>query len=173
MIERNTYAPADAKTVLSWINDEKTMKMWSRNAFSSFPITEDDLNSYYLAKAEEGSFFPMSFFEDGALIGHALMTLDCDVARLGFIIIDPELRGKGIGKKIVSLALEFAFCQSNVNEATLYVYDKNASAYNCYVKLGFKQTPRENDLRFDFFDDEWLFRLMKITKKEYLVSKLN
>ena len=172
MIELKTYAPTDAKTVLSWINDEKTLKMWSRNTFSSHPITEDDLNSYYSAKSKEEKFHPMSFWDNEELVGHAVMSLDGDVARMGFIIIDPKLRGAGMGRKIVSLALDFAFSHNEIEKASLYVYDKNVSAYNCYVKLGFTKMPSEYDLCFDFFGNEWIFKLMSITREEYR-SNLN
>ena len=170
MIELKSYLPTDAKSILSWINDEKTMKMWSRNVFSSYPLTEAELNSYYLAKSEEGEFCPLSFWDDNTLAGHAIISIDGNVARMGFIIIDPALRGAGFGKKIVSLALGFAFSKSGVEKVTLYVYDKNISAYNCYIKLGFTEMPCENDLHFDFFGDVWVFKLMGISREQYLSS---
>ena len=53
------------------------------------------------------------------------------------IIVAPAFQGKGYGKQISRLALEWAFMMLNLNKVYLYVTTKNRKAISLYKQLGF------------------------------------
>ena len=78
--------------------------------------------------------------ETGAPVGHFIMRLadyHAESIRFGFIIVDPEARGKGYGKEMIRLALKYAFEVLGMKRATLGVYEQNPSAKACYEAVGF------------------------------------
>lgn len=172
MLELCKYAPSDADKIASWIKDKNMARMWGRDSFSNFPITADDLNSYYSSCKSKLDFEILSFRCDGLLCGHLGITFDkaSNSARLGFIVVDPSKRGNGYGKQIVSLALEHIFNVQKCSEATLLVYDKNLPAYKCYINLGFRETSSENDIHYDFFGESWRFIQLKITAEDFKIE---
>ena len=59
-------------------------------------------------------------------------------AYLGFMYVVPELRGRGVNKRIIDELKNWARIQ-NVTELRLEVYVDNSSAIRAYEKLGFEQ----------------------------------
>ncbi|HTH57828.1 MAG TPA: GNAT family N-acetyltransferase [Cyclobacteriaceae bacterium] len=59
-------------------------------------------------------------------------------AYFGFMYVVPEMRGRGINKKIIEQLKIWAHSQE-INEIRLEVYIKNSSAIRAYEKLGFQQ----------------------------------
>ena len=57
--------------------------------------------------------------------------------RFGFVIVSPEIRGKGYGKKMLELAIEYARTELHATKATLGVFANNPKAQACYESLGF------------------------------------
>lgn len=58
--------------------------------------------------------------------------------RLGFIIINPDYRKQGYGKKIINEAIEYAKKKYNAKNFNLGVFVDNENALNCYLNAGFK-----------------------------------
>lgn len=58
------------------------------------------------------------------------------------IVVDCELRGKGIGRIIMEYAMEEAK-KLSCKQVRLSVYASNISAYNTYTSMGFRETNRE------------------------------
>ena len=56
---------------------------------------------------------------------------------LGFMFVDPILRGKGVNQVVVSALMEWAAEQHNVTHFYLDVYSLNHSAVRAYQKAGF------------------------------------
>lgn len=58
-------------------------------------------------------------------------------AHLGFMYTDPDYRGRGVNKAVVSALMDW--CRSKkIAEVRLTVYNDNASAIKAYEKAGFK-----------------------------------
>ena len=173
MTELRPYEENHAETVLSWIPDEKTMKMWSVDRFTHFPITAQELNEYYSSFSPSDNFSVWTFCDDGETVGHITLKHDkkADSVRFALIIVDSAKRGRGYGKKMLSSALEYAFNSLNAKEATLGVYDKNVSAYNCYINLGFYAMPERYDLHYAFLGEDWRFIQLKMAAEDYKGAK--
>ena len=75
--------------------------------------------------------------------------------RVGFVINDPQLRGKGYGKQMLQLAVKEAFNNPDVNQVTLGVFTNNPSAYNCYKAAGFSEIEGANQETFNLNGQEW------------------
>lgn len=138
------YKFKDAEVITSWIKDEISMYKWSADRIQKFPIKAEDLNDCYIPLINNNRFFPLTLEENDIPIGHLIIRYpkqdDNTIARLGFVIIEPKLRGRGIGKKMLQLAVEYAKNNLNAKKITLGVFANNESAKYCYEAVGFKPT---------------------------------
>ena len=57
---------------------------------------------------------------------------------IGRFLINPELTGKGLGKKALIEFINLIFQDEDVNSITLNVFDYNVGAKKLYEKVGFK-----------------------------------
>jgi len=128
--------------------------MWSADRYEKYPIEPEDINKNY---SKEDNFYPMTLIEDEKIIGHLILRNpdgNKDVIRLGFIIVDCSIRGKGYGKKIISEAINFAKNELGAKEINLGVFTNNKSALECYKSVGFKIIEIQKDA-LDFYDEKW------------------
>lgn len=88
-------------------------------------------------------------------MGHILLrypSSDKDVIRFGFVIIDDALRGKGYGKTLLKLAIDYARDILHAKRITLGVFCDNRSVIECYRSVGF--TVIDND-SYMIDGEEW------------------
>ena len=57
--------------------------------------------------------------------------------RFGWVIVDDTLRGKGYGKQMLTLGLEYAFDILKVDRVTIGVFENNEPAYWCLGPVDF------------------------------------
>lgn len=82
--------------------------------------------------------------KDGRFIGTiTFMGEENNVGRLRFLILEPDMRGKGIGKAIVTTALEWA---KSLGYSHIYLSTHSVlkTARGMYAKLGFVKTSEES-----------------------------
>ena len=117
--------------------------MWKPRRFT-YPLTDDQLERYYEDfDRDENAWIFTALDEEGKMAGHFCMRLadyGKNSVRLGYIIVDPEIKGKGYGRQMLSQALCYAFQILGMQTVTLGVYSDNAAARRCYESLGFKET---------------------------------
>jgi ribosomal protein S18 acetylase RimI-like enzyme len=58
---------------------------------------------------------------------------------LGRLVVNPQHRGRGLGKILVTNLLAKAGLDRRANGASLFVFASNVVAYRCYQSLGFTQ----------------------------------
>ena len=63
---------------------------------------------------------------------------DKTVIRFGFVIVDDSKRGKGYGKQMLHLAIDYAQQKLGAKHITLGVFCDNLSAVECYKSVGFR-----------------------------------
>lgn len=61
-----------------------------------------------------------------------------DNIHIGRFLINPELTGKGLGKRALIEFINLIFQDEDVNSITLNVFDYNAGAKKLYEKVGFE-----------------------------------
>jgi RimJ/RimL family protein N-acetyltransferase len=59
-------------------------------------------------------------------------------AELGLMIGEPADRNRGLGLEAVTLALNYAWTELNLQRVALYVHGDNPAAIRCYAKAGFQ-----------------------------------
>jgi ribosomal protein S18 acetylase RimI-like enzyme len=57
---------------------------------------------------------------------------------IGNVVIDPSLRGKGLGKLLVGHMIDLAFRKYDLPRVKIHVYNRNLSGLLSYISLGFK-----------------------------------
>jgi len=174
MLKLRPFKNCDAKKIVSWCKDEKSFRQWCSDRFENFPISEDDIIKKYVENngdcPEEDNFFPMTAFTSEQIVGHLIMRYtnpQKTVLRFGFVIVDNSFRGKGYGKQMLKLAMDFAFNILKVEKVTLGVFDNNPAAYLCYKSVGFKETHMEKQILLDILNEKWNIVELEITRDEY------
>ena len=148
------YKAEDAKEILKWIKNEREFRMWSADRYEKYPIEPEDINKNY---SKEENFYPMTLIEDEKIIGHLILRNpngNKEVIRLGFIIVDSSIRGKGYGKKIILEAINYAKNELGAKEINLGVFTNNKSALECYKSVGFKIIEIQKDA-LKFYGEKW------------------
>lgn len=156
-MEFREYQETDALEILKWINNERDFRMWSADRYDSYPIKPNDININYDESKKISKFYPMTLTIDGKVIGHLILrnpNNDKDTIRLGFIIVDNSIRGKGYGKLLILEAIKYAKKVLHAKNINLGVFDCNSSAIYCYKACGFIETDIINDA-YKYQDETW------------------
>lgn len=151
------YTKSDADEIIKWIKDERSLRLWSLDRYGVYPIKAEDINNNYDNCISLGNFYPMTLVDGDKIIGHLILrnpNENKDVVRLGFIIVNPDLRGKGYGKTLIKEAIKYAKNTLNSKEINLGVFENNESAYHCYKSVGFKEIRIDKNV-FQFENESW------------------
>ena len=150
------YKEEDANEIIKWIRNEEELFLWSANIYNIFPIEAGDINVFYEECMKKNNFYPMTLTNNEKIIGHLILrTADekNEIVRLGFIIVDPNLRGKGYGKNLLNYAIKYAKENLNAKEINLGVFENNINAYNCYKSVGFREINKNEKYKIN--NEEW------------------
>lgn len=174
MLYLRPYKRTDAKTIISWCENEDIFRKWTSDRYDSYPITEDDMNYKYFDCngdcTESDNFYPMTACDENGIVGHFIMRyVDSNphILRIGFVIVDDKKRGHGYGKKMIQLALEYAFRIAGAEQVTIGVFENNKSAYHCYKAAGFHDVYQEQQEVCELFGEKWKVFELAIDRKEY------
>ena len=117
--------------IVKWTNEKgkNFLEQWA-GASLDFPLTEsqiDDLKDIY------------SIFCEKEFIGIIQkIRKERDNIHIGRFLINPELTGRGLGKRALIEFINLIFQDEDVNSITLNVFDYNVGAKKLYEKVGFK-----------------------------------
>ena len=117
--------------IVKWTNEKGKdfLEQWAGKSLD-FPLTEsqiDDLKDIY------------SIFCENEFVGIIQkIRKEMDNVHIGRFLINPELVGRGLGKKALVEFINLIFQDEDVNSITLNVFDYNAGAKKLYEKVGFK-----------------------------------
>ena len=136
MIRIRPYMDSDREAVFRWCGDEETFFLWTAGVLGPYPLTEEGFSKTaglmrFTALDEK---IPTGFF----CMRNPKETLD--ELRVGFVIVDPTKRGRGIGQAMLRLGLDYAFLIYRAERVTLGVFEDNLPARACYASAGFRET---------------------------------
>lgn len=162
------YKSCDAETIAKWVQDETVFRKWGGERFGAFPITAQMIDDKYRKNngdcVEPDNFYPwVAIDDDNAVIGHFIMRYtggNSKQLRFGWVIVDDSARGKGYGKQMLLLGLQYAFDILGAERITIGVFVNNESAHWCYKKAGF--TDRET-----VASEPWNVIEMEMSKETY------
>ena len=158
MLGLRPYKNCDAEKIVSWIGDEIAFRKWCADRYDKYPITADDLNSYYDSMASSDSYFAMTAFDETGPVGHLILryaNTARTVVRLGFIIVDNKRRGTGLGKRMIQLACKYSVEFLGAKKLSLGVFENNEAAYRCYLAAGFREIIPEKPEYFSILGEKW------------------
>ena len=155
----------DYKYIEKWVGDEKNHALWCANLIP-YPVTKENLHDFLEKTAVEWTDSAyVATDTNGKIIGFFCYSINVDnnTGFLRLVIIDHNLRGKGYGKEMLKLALQYAFEMTGVKLVQLYVFDENVVAKHCYEQVGFiEESITQN--AFIYKNELWNRCLMIVTK---------
>lgn len=148
MIRLRPYKQSDGDYLIKWQPaDMESFIKWSALRFR-YPLDKTQTDEYFHLFDDDTSAWQMTAMDEtGAPVGHFLMrkaNYAAESVHMGFIIIDPRLRGKGAGKEMITAALRYAFDILRVERVTLGVFENNEPAHRCYLSAGFCDESRDD-----------------------------
>ena len=130
----------DAPIILGWIKNKADFRKWGADRYRDYPAMPDEMAQLY---APDNCHPLTAEDENGNIIGHILIRIpdlaEPHTVRLGFIIVDESLRGKGYGKELIRKTIGYARKNLNATSISLGVFKNNPSALHCYKSVGFKE----------------------------------
>jgi RimJ/RimL family protein N-acetyltransferase len=146
----------DFDSIKDWIGDERTHALWSANRVA-FPLQKESFGMLLRDISEKFGDSPfIAAGSDGTPVGFLCYSPnpDTEEGMLKFIMTSPEVRGKGYGHKMLSLALHYAFEITRAAAVHLNVFSCNEPAKRCYQKAGFTER-NVAEKAFSFRDESW------------------
>ncbi len=156
----------DAAEIIKWITCEREFYFWSADRYGHYPVKPEEIIENYSRCERQTYFKPMIMEVAGKPVGHLILrtpAADKRVIRLGFIIVDGNMRGKGYGKKLVKFGLDYAKNLLNATEINLGVFENNVEAIACYKSMGFDFKKDENSDEihtFTYKNETWDYKTM-------------
>lgn len=142
MMKLRDFRPEDAPVIASWLRSEEELYRWSADRFNKYPLSGTDIIENYAPQLATGRFFPLTAMnDDGEVIGHFIIRYpkedDDSSVRFGFVILNPALRGNGLGKAMLRLGVQYVKDHMQASRIDLGVFENNEAARRCYEAVGF------------------------------------
>ena len=126
MMKLRPFNINDALTILNWCKDKHAFRLWSADRYKDFPVQPEEMMEQY----EGENMYPLTAVANDEIVGHILLRFpseDKSVIRFGFVIVDDSKRGKGYGKQMLRLAIDYAQQELAAQKITLGVFCDNLS----------------------------------------------
>lgn len=158
------YRPTDAEKIVEWMDNERDFYYWSADRYGHYPIQPSEINLNYDRCSKKTFFKPMIAEIDGKPVGHFILRTpgaDLRVIRIGFVVVDKNFRGQGLGKLLMQKAVAYAKNRLNAREINLGVFKQNESAIRCYTAVGFAVSDEADELSsFNYNGENWEYLKM-------------
>lgn len=148
------FSVQDTELLNQWTGSQDALFQFSGTTWQ-YPLTEEMLSTYMTEHHHRLLYLYMA---DGIAKGFGeLITKEDNSPRLSRLLIAPEYRGQGHGKKMM-LELE-ALCDSDIIH--LFVLESNVRARHCYESSGYEYAEYE---KFSLEHNEIKFPVLKMSK---------
>lgn len=156
MLRLRPYRKNDAQEIIKWCKDEESFYKWSAGIMGEYPLTEDRFENATNGRIDNDKYFPFVLVDENNVVGFFSLRQpgdSNDELRFGFVIVSPEIRGKGYGKKMLELGKKFAFELYGAKKLGLGVFDNNPGAYHCYKSVGFIENGKVE--KYNINNEDW------------------
>ena len=161
MLRIRPYKSADAETILSWCWEERAFYQWTAGVMGEYPVTVKEFGFVE-------NLMAFTAFDENGIQGFFTMRNpreSLEELRLGFVIVDPDKRGKGYGKAMHELGLKYAFDIYGARKVSLGVFENNLPAYHCYKAVGFEDVVLDTVETYFVLGEEWKCRELMLEKR--------
>jgi ribosomal protein S18 acetylase RimI-like enzyme len=123
----------DIDHLMGWFPDANAVNVWGGPAFRH-PFTRETFHNdvRWLEMASYSLRDP-----SGQLVAFGQFYARISRINLARLVVSPESRGQGAGKRLISGLMAAARPLLNLSEYSLFVYDDNTPAFECYKSMGF------------------------------------
>lgn len=152
------YQPSDAAVITLWLKSEYLMRQWCADRYERYPVTPEDMNTYYARHIDGQRSRALTLTDDGVIVGYITLRTPADnpdEQRLGFVIVDDSKRGRGLGKALVSIAVKYAYEVLGSTKVSLGVFENNPSAIHCYEAAGFHRVSLPETESYECLGETW------------------
>ena len=137
------YTKEDSPVIAKWIRSETELYQWSASHFGFFPLLPCSIDEHYAPSLKTGRFIPLTGVDDGGKpVAHLFIKYpnenDDSLVRFGFVVVDPEMRGKGYGRELIRLAIDYVRNNLSATRISLGVFENNPNANHLYKTMGFR-----------------------------------
>lgn len=153
---RPYFGKYDYQYLVSWVNDRRVHALWCADLIP-YPVTAEAIADILERDAREwGGHGYMVTGEKHVPIGFFSYSVNPEdnSGFLKFVILNPDLRGKGYGTRMIHCALAYAFDITGVDSVRINVFDVNMAARRCYEKAGFS-LERTTEAAFCYEEESW------------------
>lgn len=156
------FSIEDVPTRVEWINTPTI----HRNMFFELPATIDKTEKWCESIQSSSTRVDFSFLDDenqylamGGLTGIHPEHKSAEF----YVMVNPELHGQGIGKKVSQWVYNYAFSKLKLHKIFLYTNDDNTKAYKIYENSGFvlEGTLREHKWKNGKFRNRRFYGLLR------------
>ena len=157
------YRLEDGDKIVTWCADEAAFFKWSAGILGDYPLSPGRFHQVIAAR--DNGYYPLVAEAEGEPVGFFILRQpgdDPEVLRFGFVILNPAFRGKGYGKRMLCLGMEYAFHRCGAKKVTLGVFANNPGAYHCYKAVGFTENGRTKNYKMG--EETWECIEMEITR---------
>lgn len=134
-IELKLIEKEDLHLVVEWRNS-------AYEEFYEYPLSNSGQDIWFEKHVRSNDFLFIIYERPNNKIGMVgLSNIDNRNrnAEFGRFVIDEKFRGKGYGKEVLMLILDYAFKHLNLNKVYLDTFEYSTKVINLYKKVGFKQ----------------------------------
>lgn len=170
MIQLRAFQPEDAEKIISWVDSPLVFYQWCAGFLGTYPITPENLRQYYEKERIDTDYHVLTAFHEQGIFAHLTMRFlkeELGTARIGFLILDTNLRGQGYGKKLMREILNLAFSYDHIKQVTLGVFENNPRAKACYTACGFQEVDGKEPKIYPCMGEEWQFCDMKLSRADW------
>jgi len=132
--------PEDAATLTTWWNDGAIM------AHAGFPhglnTSVETVRNQIINQDQTKHTRMMIVYQDRAIGEMSYRLLENKTAEIGIKICQADLRERGLGSQLLTMLLDYLFCQLGMDRVILDTDESNTRAQHVYEKLGFIQVGR-------------------------------
>ena len=150
------YRRDDALTIVNWCETEEAFYKWSAGILGEYPISVERLTNATSGRDDNDKYFPFVALDEDGVVGFFILRQpgdDRDELRFGFVIVDPNHRGEGYGKRMLQLGLKYAFEIYGAKKVSLGVFENNPGAFYCYKAIGFTENGQVEN--YNILNDDW------------------
>ena len=159
------YMATDAAVITSWLKSEYLTRQWSADRYENYPVTAEDMNAYHKQYIDGKTSRALTMVDGNEVVGYITLRQPeghPDEQRLGFVIVDDSKRGRGLGKALVSMAVDYALNDLGAKTVSLGVFENNSSAIRCYEAAGFQRVALPQPEHYECLGEVWNCIEMKI-----------
>lgn len=137
MLCLRAFQSTDLRELMSWFQDGSSCRTWGGPEFR-YPFTEETFRED--AKVQELASWSM-VDGDGALCAFGQYYPRLGRCHLGRLAVAPALRGRGIGRALVTELAQRGLAELGADACSLFVLPGNERAARLYSRLGFVGRP--------------------------------